>query len=92
LSSNRTVWPSTHPTQKVTIAEHDPSKDDSSDPAIPAIDNPSAHHPTSGPGISPGTRRHVGPQGEPGEPGNHPASPLATTPLLHDDDDEDAQK
>jgi hypothetical protein len=69
------------------MADDDPRTDHSSDSAMPAADNRSAHHPTSGPGISPGTRRHVGPNGEPGEPGNHPASPLATTPLLHDEED-----
>jgi hypothetical protein len=59
------------------------------DPVMPGSANPSAHEPTSTPDVAPGFRRHTGPGGLPGAPGNDPASPLETTPTLYDEDDGD---
>jgi len=67
--------------------QHDDERTDVSDPAMPGSANPSAHEPTSSPEVAPGTRRHTGPGGAPGAPGNTPASPLETTPALYDDEE-----
>ncbi|HET6848643.1 MAG TPA: hypothetical protein VFH74_07280 [Gaiellales bacterium] len=67
----------------------DDERTDVTDPAMPAEANPSSHQPTAEPGVAPGYRRHTGPGGAPGAPGNGPASPLETTPVLYDGEDED---
>jgi len=59
---------------------------------MPAAANPSAHKPTSGPEVATGYRRHTGPGGAPGAPGNAPASPLEETPTLHGDDDAEGER
>jgi hypothetical protein len=66
--------------------QHEEERKGVSDPAMPAAANPSAHEPTSDPEIAPGFRRHTGPGGAPGAPGNGPASPLETTPVLYDEE------
>lgn len=74
------------------VTEHDEQKHermDTTDPVMPAEPNPSAHQPTSEPEVAPGYRRHTGPGGAPGAPGNEPASPLETTPVLYDHEDPD---
>jgi hypothetical protein len=71
------------------VTEHDQHEDertDVSDPAMPGSANPSAHEPTSSPEVATGFRRHTGPGGAPGAPGNKPASPLETTPVLYDEE------
>jgi hypothetical protein len=69
--------------------EHEDERTDVTDPVMPGEANPSAHEATSEPGTAPGYRRHTGPGGAPGAPGNGPASPLETTPVLYDDEDAD---
>ncbi len=65
--------------------EQEDDREDAPDPVMPGSANPSAHEPTSGPDVATGFRRHTGPGGAPGAPGNGPASPLETTPTLYDD-------
>jgi hypothetical protein len=67
--------------------QDDRPDDEDVDPVMPGSANPSAHEPTSGPEVAPGYRRHTGPGGAPGAPGNAPASPLDETPVLYDEED-----